>query len=529
MDEEQGANHRRGGDVSLFDVNCMLGPTNTNREPAFRSAGDLLAEMDRVGIAESLVYASQARMAHPADGNGMILEMTKGHSRLYPCWVVMPAATSGMGTPEAQVKQMTEKGVRAARIFPEEHNFPILEPVLRSMLLALSDARIPLIIDVGRTGWGQIALDWRSIFEIAERHPNLPLILLREGGTTERILYEVWDDHPNIHLETSYMQASQILEENVDCFGGKRLLFGTAMPQYDSGGALGLLNGAQLSLESYGDIGGNNLRRLFGLPKAEVRSRVKWPCGQDGFRVFDIHGHIGLWPHKYYCDGSVEEMVERMDQTGVERFAVSDILAIGPDYKAGNDRIGDAVARYPERIVGYVVYNPNYESEMADEMKRGFDDLGCRGIKIHCAVHETSTEDPRYRLGFQTAHVRQCPILCHVHQGPSPDFLMRVLGDFPDAKFIYAHVGGGSKTGLEPFLEVANLRPNLFFDLGVSQIPRGTLAWLVEQVPHEQILYGSDHPLNEFTFQLGRVIYADIPDNVKRAILWDNSARIFDI
>ena len=73
------------------------------------------------------------------------------------------------------------------------------------------------------------------------------------------------------------------------------------------------------------------------------------------------------------------------------------------------------------------------------------------------------------------------------------------------------------------------MRPNLFFDLGVSQIPRGTLAWLVEQVPHEQILYGSDHPLNEFTFQLGRVIYADIPDNVKRAILWDNSARIFDI
>jgi hypothetical protein len=324
------------------------------------------------------------------------------------------------------------------------------------------------------------------------------------------------------------MQASRVLEENVERFGGKRLLFGSAMPQYDPGGALGLLNGAQLSADSYSDIGGNNLRRLFGLTES-VSTRPKWPCGPEGFRVFDIHGHIGLWPNKYYSDGSASEMIERMDQTGVERLAVSDILAIGPDYRAGNDRIGEAVAAYPDRLLGYVVYNPNYESEMADEMKRGFDGLGCTGIKFHCALHETSTEDPRYRSGFQTAQVRQCPILCHVHQGPSPDFLMRILGDYPEAKFIYAHVGGGAKAGLEPFLEVANFRPNLFFDLGVSQMPRGTLKWLVDRVPYEQILYGSDHPLNEFTFQLGRVIYADIPDDVKRAILWDNAARIFGV
>jgi predicted TIM-barrel fold metal-dependent hydrolase len=166
---------------------------------------------------------------------------------------------------------------------------------------------------------------------------------------------------------------------------------------------------------------------------------------------------------------------------------------------------------------------------MADEMARCFDDLGCAGIKFHCSLHEMSTEARSYRLGFQTAQERACPILCHVHQGPSADFLMRVLADHPDVKFIFAHVGGGGRQGLEPLIEVANARPNLFFDLGVSSMPRATLAWLVQQVPVQQILYGSDHPLNEFTFQLGRVLYADIADSIKQAILWDNAARIFGI
>lgn len=54
--------------VRPFDCNVMLGPTNTERVPSFRTAEALLAEMDRVGIAEALVYASQARMAqHPVE------------------------------------------------------------------------------------------------------------------------------------------------------------------------------------------------------------------------------------------------------------------------------------------------------------------------------------------------------------------------------------------------------------------------------------------------------------------------------
>ena len=515
--------------MNAFDLNCMLGPTSTNREPSFRTAEPLLAEMDRVGIAEALVYASQARMSHPADGNARVLEATRDSNRLHPCWVLMPPGTAEQPAPPELVARMRSSGVRAARMFPREHNIPFLERSLRPLLAALAEAEIPLLLDTGRTGWGELSVDWRELFAIAEAHPALRLILLREGGTTERVLFPVWHEFPNLFLETSYIQESRVVEEIVGRFGHRQLLFGTGMPFYDPGGPLSLLRGAQVTREQRADMAGNTTRHLLGLAQAPVTDAPEWPCGRGGFRVFDAHGHVGRWERKYFHDASAAELVARMDEVGIERFAVSDILACGPDYQAGNTRVGTAVAAFPDRLVGYAVYNPNYESEMGDEMRRAFDELGCRGIKLHCSLHDTSTEDRSYRLAFRMAQEQRCPILCHAHRGPSPGFLMETLAEYPDATFIYAHLGGGRPEGVEPLLEVAQARPNLVFDLGVSVMPRATLAWLVDHVPPTQIVYGSDHPLNEFTFQLGRVLYADIAEETKRIILWDNAARIFGI
>ena len=515
--------------MRFFDINCMLGPTNTNREPAFQTVPQLLSEMDRLGIDEALVYSSLSRHAHPADGNAWLMEALRDQPRLHPCWVGMPPGTGELPPPEVLVEQMRAQGVRALRLLPVAHRFPLLELSLRPLLSALAAAKLPLLIDMDRSGWSETSHDWREVFEISSRHPDLPIVLLREGGTTARVLFSVWEEHPNIHLDACYLQESRILSEIATRFGADKLLFGTSMPHYDAGGPLASVRGAAVNESQRSAIAGDNARRMLGLPEKADSETLPWPCGKNGFRVFDVHGHLGRWEHKYYSDWSAQHMVEYMDQLGIERFAVSDILAIGPDWRSGNDRMGQAVAQFPERINGYAVYNPNYESQMADEMRRCFDELGASGIKLHCALHLTATEDKSYRLAFQTAHERRCPMLCHTEGGPSAEFFKSILAEFPDCQFLYAHLGGCSIPMMETMIEVAHERPNFFYDLGVSNMPRGALKWLVENCPVDQILYSSDHPLNDFTFQLGRVLYADIDDSTKQKILWDNAARIFNI
>ncbi len=58
---------------------------------------------------------------------------------------------------------MKRLGVRAVRMFPGEHFFPLLERSLRPLLLALAQAHIPLLIDTDRESWAEPRLDWGEI------------------------------------------------------------------------------------------------------------------------------------------------------------------------------------------------------------------------------------------------------------------------------------------------------------------------------------------------------------------------------
>jgi len=497
----------------------MLGPTATRSENPFDSADILLAEMDKVGITDALVYSSHAYQAHPSDGNEKIIKAVAGSSRLHPCWVLLPPITDELPKPDKLIMEMRDANVRAARIFPIQHKFPFSRLVLGELLGALEEERIPLFVDTERNHWSATNLNWEEVFAICEAFPKLPVVLIREGGTTQRILYGQWQHYPNLYLETSYLQIPECLDYISQKFGAERLLFGTSMPIFDPAGPMSMIELSHLTSSQRAQIAGNNLRRLLRLPDNQPTPPPKY-----NFRIFDAHGHLGLWEPVYCPVGTIDETIASMDRFNIEKFAISDFLAIGSDYHGGNTRVGEAVKKYPDRITGYAVYNPNYESKMEDEMKRCFDELGMTAIKLHCGTHSASVEDRRYRKAFAFANERHAPVL--VHGSPSAGFLRELLSVHPNLHFILAHVGG-SKIGGVGLIEVAREFPNLIFDLAASVCYRGVLAWLVEQIGAEQITYGSDFPIMGFGWQLGRVLHASISEQDKQKILFDNANRIF--
>ena len=510
--------------MSLLDVNVMLGRPSAGR-PALATPDDLLREMDRVGIEEAVVYSAEARYCHPLEGNWSLLKQIEGHrDRLHPCWLLLPSVGTEMPPAQELLRQMKENGVRAARLLPGQCIFPLSEPVLRPLLEALASERIATIIDLERAHWSENS-PWSDIFAICEKHPDLPVILLRECGSVIRALYHLWHNFPNLYLETSYMQTARSLEEVCERFGAERLLFGNGLPEYDPGGAVATVHGSALTPDQRADIAGNNARRLLGLEVDAPNMDADWPLAPGGFRVWDCHSHLGPWYRCPYAVHDVEGTVRRMDEIGIERTVISDIRAIESEPTSGNARIADAAEAHPGRIYGYLGFAPwLYGADVAAAEKL-LDRAGIVGIKLHCHCHDTSPDAPEYRVAYELAHERGLPVLTHGLL--APDALRKTLDELPNMTYVAAHYAALPPEGMEDYIAIARDYPNFVMDSAGSQIQAGAFARLLERVPVDQVMFGCDFGIMDFPCQLGRVLHADISDEAKQKVLYDNAARIY--
>jgi hypothetical protein len=75
-----------------------------------------------------------SRELHPIDGNGAVLEETKGRDNLHPSWAVLPPRSGELAKPAALVGQMISNGVRAAKLFYGSYTFPISEWCIGELL-----------------------------------------------------------------------------------------------------------------------------------------------------------------------------------------------------------------------------------------------------------------------------------------------------------------------------------------------------------------------------------------------------------
>ena len=111
-------------DLRLFDSCVTLGRMARTDLPSL-TRDNILAMLDRYGIAEALVHDYHARTLYPReDGNRRLLETIKGLPRLHPVWVLEPPKEPGLDAARAVVAEMRVAGVRAAR-FPL-HTAPLL-------------------------------------------------------------------------------------------------------------------------------------------------------------------------------------------------------------------------------------------------------------------------------------------------------------------------------------------------------------------------------------------------------------------
>ncbi len=245
-------------ELRFFDSNIWLG----------RAEGFPLAEeLDPEHLTQALNcrYISGGLVSHwrgtrcAQEGNEAVLgSITGKDTNLHLTWTGLPLfpVESGLIPGIAPLP----KEVRAVRIFPKSHSFPLVAWSIGSLCEWLKTRHMPLFM------W-HTEIDWPSLYLIAKAFPELALVVETQ---VQKILYHtrplfaLMHDCRNVFLELSNFAGQGFVEYAAREFGAERLIFGSFLPVNDPLVAIGMLIDAEISREEKALIAGENLRRLIG-------------------------------------------------------------------------------------------------------------------------------------------------------------------------------------------------------------------------------------------------------------------------
>lgn len=215
---------------------------------------------------------------------------------------------------------------------------------------------------------------------------------------------------------------------------------------------------------------------------------------------------------------------------GIERCVV---LPMDLPFGARNaDVLLDAAPRYPQLVPFGSVhpFDRRVDDRLAAQKARG-----AHGMKMHPNAQFISPDHPKtvHLCGRCGAH--DLPVL--IHCGPvgiEPKAAERrsqvaryeaMLAENPDTTVILGHCGALQVNEALPY---AAKYPNAVFEL--SCLGLSDLRKVLDTVPPDRLLYGTDWPFYHQALTLARVLIATDDDHaLRRRILHDNAAELFGI
>ena len=199
---------------------------------------------------------------------------------------------------------------------------------------------------------------------------------------------------------------------------------------------------------------------------------------------------------------SLDEFLEAMEP--VDRAVVFGIRAVATGHLSPNELIADWVRRAPEKLIGFMAIDPMEEDHL-DQIDRGVQEQGLRGIKIYPTLGRYDPADPNVFALYEKAQRLRLPVLSHVGAQPNPRAILAysqpmsydtVAMAFPELKIIIAHL---AHPWQRDCAVVVRKNPNVFADVsGVWFRPwQGweAMVTMVEWGVTDKLFFGSDYPL----------------------------------
>jgi len=239
---------------------------------------------------------------------------------------------------------------------------------------------------------------------------------------------------------------------------------------------------------------------------------------------------------------TAEDVIRSMEGAGVDRSLVSSIGWYEQEFcQLNNDYIMEAVAKYPDRLLGLGIVQPAAGEVALREVERCAEG-GLLGIG------ELMPDEQQFDLGdvemlgplVELAAEHRMLLLFHssepvghtyVGKGETtPDLVYGFLKAFPGLTTVWAHWGGGLPFyALMP--EVAEALSNAYFDTAASPFLYRPQIFhhLTQIIGADRILLGSDYPLLRQERMIRLVRSTALSDEEKGMILGGNAAALLGL
>lgn len=273
--------------------------------------------------------------------------------------------------------------------------------------------------------------------------------------------------------------------------------------------------------------------------------------------MFDVHIHVQPWhmvkpealrlleqPGARERIKDADALLRHLDSEGVERACCINYVA--PEVMGFTAEVNEWVSKFTaghrDRLFPVGSVHPRHSSDVRAEIGRVLD-LGIRMIKIHpphqlFSPNAYRDELPDLALIYAACEERGVPVMFHsgtsvfprarnVFADPMP--VDDVAVDFPRLRIILAHSGRPLFMTTAFFL--ARRHPNVMLEL--SGIPPLSILEYLPRIGEisEKVLWGTDWPspgIRSMRANIEAFQSLPIPETVKKQVLYDNAARLFD-
>ncbi len=247
------------------------------------------------------------------------------------------------------------------------------------------------------------------------------------------------------------------------------------------------------------------------------------------YRKLDAHCHVNLF------DGPPESNIDFADRLYIEKMVVSRPITSGAgtpeDFKSYNDLVIQAVKKYPNRFIGQITVNPQFQKESLQEIDRCLGE-GMVSLKVYTQV---KISDPLFYPIIEKMARHKMIIHMHAHcqlgvgghrmkydtgirpQTSIPEDFVIAAKRFPEAMFQYAHIGGGGDWEYACKM-LANYK-NIYVDTSGSNNPEYMVDFAVKTLGVERVFYGTD---NCYYQSIGKVLASNLSHEQRKKVFFDN-------